>query len=89
MEMISKLSKKIALFLHREQIVDEEKTPVCAYGIELIISTIIGFMLVIIIGLIMDSVLQALFFYLVFVETPLRKTLDTKKSLQTGMNCAF
>lgn len=65
--MISKLSKLIALFLYKEQIIDEEKTPVCEYGFELIISTMIGFILVIIVGLIMNTVTHALFFYLVFI----------------------
>ena len=67
MEMISKLSKNIALILFSEQIIDEEKMPVCAYGIELIISTVIGFMLVIFVGLMMNAVFHAFFFYLVFV----------------------
>ncbi len=69
--MISKLSKLIALFLYKEQIIDEEKTPVCEYGFELIISTMIGFILVIIVGLIMNTVTHALFFYLVFISVRL------------------
>lgn len=65
--MISKLSELIALYLYREQIIDEGKTPVCAYGIELIISTLIGFILVCLVGLIMNALAFALIFYLVFV----------------------
>lgn len=65
--MISKLSKLIALFLHKEHIIDDERIPVCEYGIELMISTMIGFLLVIMVGVMMNALAHALFFYLVFI----------------------
>lgn len=49
--MISFLSNFIALFLYKNNIIDKEKIEVCQYGFEIIVSTIIGFLLVLISGI--------------------------------------
>ena len=43
--MISFLSHRIALFLRDNEIVDDETSQVCQYGFEIIISTLVGFLL--------------------------------------------
>lgn len=65
--MIHFLSSSIASGLFRNGIIDEEKVPVCQYGFELIISTAIGFFLVMLSGIIFEQALSALIFYSLFV----------------------
>ncbi len=65
--MISFLSNFIALFLYRKKIIDEKRLPVCAYGFEIIVSTIIGFLLVLTSGIILGEFMEAVLFYCLFV----------------------
>lgn len=65
--MISYLSKSITLFLLHNKIVDEEKRSVYEYGFEVMISTVIGFVLTFISGLIFDELLSSMIFYAMFV----------------------
>ena len=65
--MISFLSKIVTLFLFNMGIVDEEKKPVCQYGFEIIISTIIGFSIVSLSVIILGELYEALLFYILFV----------------------
>lgn len=65
--MISFISKRIALFLFDNGIVDEEKKQICQYGFEIIISTAVGFLLVAITGAVMNSFGKAMLFYILFV----------------------
>lgn len=65
--MISYLSKSIALFLHKNNIINNERLPVCEYGFELIIATILGFALVLLSGVILGEVASSIIFYVLFV----------------------
>lgn len=65
--MISFLSHRIALFLKKNEIVDDATSQVCEYGFEIIISTIIGFSLVVLIGGCCKDIFSALLFYIIFV----------------------
>ena len=65
--MISTLSKIIALFLFRKKIIDIKTVPVCKYGFEVVVSTIIGFLLVCISGIVFNEFLSAMQFYALFV----------------------
>ena len=65
--MISFLSNFIALFLYKKKIIDEERLPVCQYGFEIIVSTIIGFLLVLTSGFILGEITEAILFYCLFV----------------------
>lgn len=65
--MISFLSNSIALFLYKKKVIDEEELPVCQYGFEIIVSTIIGFLLVLLSGIILDEIIEALLFYCLFI----------------------
>jgi accessory gene regulator B len=66
--MISFLSKGMALFLLKNKVIDDETCEVCQYGFEIIVSTIIGFVLVMLIGLFFSEALYALLFYCLFVS---------------------
>ena len=65
--MISFLSNFIALFLYKKKIIDEERIPVCQYGFEIIISTIVGFLLILTSGIILEEIAEAILFYCLFV----------------------
>lgn len=65
--MISFLSNFIALFLYKNNIIDKGKIEVCQYGFEIIVSTIIGFLLVLISGIILGEITEAILFYCLFV----------------------
>lgn len=65
--MISFLSKSIALFLYKNEIIDDEKLPVCEYGFEIIVSTVIGFFLVALSGILLNEFISAMIFYGLFV----------------------
>lgn len=65
--MISFLSHRIALFLKDNDIVDNETSQVCQYGFEIIISTLVGFLLVVFIGVCCEEFLSAVLFYALFV----------------------
>lgn len=58
--MISFLSKGMALFLLKNKVIDDETCEVCQYGFEIIVSTIIGFVLVMLIGLFFSEALNLL-----------------------------
>lgn len=65
--MISFLSRRIALFLRDSDIVDDETAQVCQYGFEIIISTLVGFFTVFLIGICCGELLLAILFYVLFV----------------------
>lgn len=65
--MISFLSNFIALFLYKKKIIDEKRLPVCTYGFEIIVSTIIGFLLVLTVGIILEKFMESVLFYCLFV----------------------
>lgn len=65
--MISFLSNLIAHFLYNKKIIDEEEVPVCQYGFEIIVSTVIGFLLVLLSGIILGAIAEAALFYCMFV----------------------
>lgn len=65
--MISFLSHRIALFLRDNGIVDDETSQVCQYGFEIIISTLVGFLIVILIGICCEELLSSILFYTLFV----------------------
>lgn len=71
MEMISLLSKYIALFLFNNNIIDESSVSVCEYGMEIIISTLIGFLLILTSGIVFGEIGAAMLFYGLFVAVRL------------------
>jgi len=67
MEMISFLSKSITLFLLQNNIIEKEKTSVYEYGLEVMISTVIGFLLIFTAGLLLNELASAMIFYAMFI----------------------
>lgn len=65
--MINIFSTWLALKFVKHSIIKEDAVDVYKYGIEITVSTIIGFMLILIIGFLYRTVLQAMIFYAVFV----------------------
>ena len=69
--MITKLSHIIADFFIREKIVPEEQREIYEYGFELSISSIIGIIIVLAIGIIGGKFWESIVFYMVFCFTRL------------------
>ena len=65
--MIQKLSTMISNQFVKRNIISEDAQDVYKYGVEITISSLIGFILVTIIGIILNSFMQALIFYVIFV----------------------
>lgn len=69
--MIAKLSRIIADFFIRQKVVPEEQREVYEYGFELSISSVIGILIVLAIGLISGRFWESVVFYIVFCFTRL------------------
>lgn len=65
--MITELSKRMSHFLCRKNIIAEDLIEVYQYGFETIISTLLGFLITVIIGIVFRMTLLSLFYYFVFV----------------------
>lgn len=65
--MITALSKRISFFLYRKKIVEYESIDVYQYGFEIVISTIIGFLITLVLGLLFKMVLLSFLYYIIFV----------------------
>lgn len=65
--MIDLLSSKISSKFVEHKIITEDMVDIYKYGVEITISSIIGFILILIIDLIFKSLMQALIFYIIFI----------------------
>ncbi len=65
--MITFLGKSISLFLCRKNIIDEEEADIYQYGFESILSTILGFIITLLIGVILKMVIMSIIYYGIFV----------------------
>ena len=65
--MLDLLSSKISSKFVEHKIITEDMVDIYKYGVEITISSIIGFILILIIGLIFKSLMQALIFYIIFI----------------------
>lgn len=65
--MIKKLSTLISNQFVKHNIISEDTQDVYTYGVEITISSLIGFILVIIIGIIFKSLMQIMIFYVIFL----------------------
>ena len=64
MEIITILASNISLFLYKNNIVDRHDLEIYQYGFEMIISTILGFIITLIIGIILN---MSIAYYIIFV----------------------
>lgn len=69
--MIAKFSRIIADFFIRQKIIPEEQREIYEYGFELSISSVIGIVIVLAIGLISGKFWESVVFYIVFCFTRL------------------
>lgn len=69
--MIAKLSRIIADFFIRQKVVPEDQREVYEYGFELSISSVIGILIVLAIGLVSNRFWESVVFYIVFCFTRL------------------
>lgn len=69
--MITGISRKVADFLLRENIIENEYLEVYVYGIELCFSSIISIVILLSITILLNKVLEGLLFYIVFCITRL------------------
>ena len=67
MEIITILASNISLFLYKNNIVDRHDLEIYQYGFEMIISTILGFIITLIIGIILNMSLLSIAYYIIFV----------------------
>lgn len=65
--MITTISEKIASYLCRKNIIDKDKKEIYQYGYEVLISGLIGFAIVIILGTLMNCFIESMLFLAVFV----------------------
>ena len=65
--MINKISTFISSEFVKHDIISEDAKNIYKYGIEITVSSIIGFIIVSIIGLLFNSLLQTIMFYFIFI----------------------
>lgn len=66
--MIDKLSNLISSEFVKHNIISEDAKDVYKYGVEISISSLIGFVITLIIGLIFNVLIQTVIFYVVFIS---------------------
>lgn len=65
--MITALSKRITYFLYFKKVITFDTIEIYQYGFEMIISTIIGFFITIMIGVLFRMIWLSLLYYIIFV----------------------
>ena len=65
-EMLSLLSKRISLFLCGNHVIEKEEIEIYQYGFEIILSSLIGFILSIAVGCCLGMFFYALLYYGIF-----------------------
>lgn len=64
--MISRMVSRITLALKRNQIIPEDEIEIYQYGLEMIASTIVNCLIVVVLGIIMKELLAAVLFLIMF-----------------------
>lgn len=67
MEIIRFLSKTISHFLYKNNIVKEQELEIYQYGFEIIISTLLGFLITLLIGFFLQMLFISVVYYVIFV----------------------
>lgn len=65
--MITNLSNRISIFLLSKKIITLEEIKIYQYGFEMILSTILGFMITLAIGFLLNIKVLSLLYYTIFV----------------------
>lgn len=66
-EMITTVSKRISLYLLANDVITAEEAEVCQYGLEIMLSTLLGTMIVLLIGALLGVFCLSIFYCAVFV----------------------
>ncbi len=66
--MIDKLSTLISSEFVKHNIISEDAKDIYKYGVEITISSIIGFTITVIIGLLFNAMIQTMIFYIIFIS---------------------
>lgn len=82
--MLSFLSGRMAALLVDKQIINEDEKAIYEYGIDLLISAIVSFVIMIIIGLITGQLIESIIFYVCFV---LLRTYTGGYHAKTRLKC--
>lgn len=64
--MLVKIASKITLILHHNNIISDDETEVYQYGLEMILSTILNCIIVLLLGALMNEILAAIIFFIIF-----------------------
>lgn len=64
--MLVKIASKITWILHRNNIISEDESEVYQYGLEMILSTILNCMIVLLVGALTHELLAAAMFFIIF-----------------------
>ncbi|MGN0631755.1 MAG: accessory gene regulator B family protein [Ruminococcus sp.] len=65
--MITFLSKTISHFLYRNSVINKQELEVYQYGFEIIISTLLGFLITLLVGVVFQMILLSVLYYVIFV----------------------
>lgn len=67
MKVIASMSKLVSHFLCRKNIIDSDELDIYQYGFEIVISTFLGFLLTVTIGIALHMFALSLLYYIIFV----------------------
>jgi accessory gene regulator B len=66
--MIDYISQKMATFFIDNNVIDREKYKICKYGLELMISSILGVLIIVTLGILCASLLESVVFLICFIS---------------------
>lgn len=84
--MINRLSTLISDQFVKHNIIPNDAKDVYTYGVEITISSIIGFLITLVIGLLFDSLINAMIFYVIFISL---RSMTGGYHAKTYLKCNF
>ena len=84
--MINRLSTLISDQFVKHNIIPKDAKDVYTYGVEITISSIIGFLITLAIGLLFDSLINAMIFYVIFISL---RSMTGGYHAKTYLKCNF
>lgn len=84
--MINKLSDMISSEFVKHKIISEDAKEVYKYGVEITLSSIIGFLITVIIGMLFNSLIHTMIFYVIFISL---RSMTGGYHAKTYLKCNF
>lgn len=84
--MINKLSDRISSEFVKHKIISEDAKEVYKYGVEITLSSIIGFLITVIIGMLFNSLIHTMIFYVIFISL---RSMTGGYHAKTYLKCNF